>query len=179
MICTVKPLEVKCTDVCNWLWNVPERKGGSPGDSLVKNSPANAEDTGLLPGLDDPTCRGTAKLVRHDYWACALEPVSHNYWSLHALEPMLCIERSHRRDKPTLHNSQQLEKNPQSRRDPAQPKLNKCIKKERRRKWIHRRTEGWIDGKTSDQASKTLRWNLGIGRSPCFFRTSLCCWKFS
>ena len=29
----------------------------------------------------DPTCCGTAKPVRHNYWACALEPTSHNYWA--------------------------------------------------------------------------------------------------
>ena len=30
---------------------------------------------------EDPTCRGATKPVRHNYWACALEPVSCNYWS--------------------------------------------------------------------------------------------------
>ena len=40
---------------------------------------------------------------------------------------------------------------------------------------MDRWTEGWIDGKISDQASKVLWWNLGIGCSPCFFRTFLCC----
>ena len=33
---------------------------------------------------EDPTCRGTTKSVLHNYWACALEPMSHNYWSPHA-----------------------------------------------------------------------------------------------
>ena len=28
---------------------------------------------------EDPTCRGATKPVRHNYWACALEPASHNY----------------------------------------------------------------------------------------------------
>ena len=28
---------------------------------------------------EDPTCRGAAKPERHNYWACALEPASHNY----------------------------------------------------------------------------------------------------
>ena len=28
---------------------------------------------------EDPTCRGTAKPVCHNYRACTLEPVSHNY----------------------------------------------------------------------------------------------------
>ena len=30
---------------------------------------------------EDPTWHGATKLVRHNYWACALEPVSHNYWA--------------------------------------------------------------------------------------------------
>ena len=30
---------------------------------------------------EDPTCHGATKLVHHNYWACALEPTSHNYWS--------------------------------------------------------------------------------------------------
>ena len=28
---------------------------------------------------EDPTCRGATKPMRHNYWACALEPASHNY----------------------------------------------------------------------------------------------------
>ena len=28
---------------------------------------------------EDPTCRGAAGPVHHNYWACALEPVGHNY----------------------------------------------------------------------------------------------------
>ena len=28
---------------------------------------------------EDPTCHGATKPVRHNYWACALEPASHNY----------------------------------------------------------------------------------------------------
>ena len=30
---------------------------------------------------EDPTCRGAAKPMHHNYWGCTLEPVSHNYWS--------------------------------------------------------------------------------------------------
>ena len=30
---------------------------------------------------EDPTCCGTTKPVRHNYWAWALEPASHNYWA--------------------------------------------------------------------------------------------------
>ena len=39
-----------------------------------------------LPALvgEDPTCRIATKPMRHKYWACVLEPASHNYWSLQA-----------------------------------------------------------------------------------------------
>ena len=30
---------------------------------------------------EDPTCRGATKPVWHKYWAWALEPTCHNYWS--------------------------------------------------------------------------------------------------
>ena len=30
---------------------------------------------------EDPTCCGATKPVRHNYWACAVETASHNYWS--------------------------------------------------------------------------------------------------
>ena len=36
---------------------------------------------------EDPTCHGATKPVRHNYWACTLEP-------------MLCNKRSHRSEKP-------------------------------------------------------------------------------
>ena len=29
----------------------------------------------------DPTCHGATNSVRHNYWACTLDPASHNYWS--------------------------------------------------------------------------------------------------
>ena len=40
---------------------------------------------------EDPTCCGATKRVRHNYWACALEPGSHNYW---AREPQLLSLRA-------------------------------------------------------------------------------------
>ena len=30
---------------------------------------------------EDPTCRGANKNMRHNYWACALEPACHSYWA--------------------------------------------------------------------------------------------------
>ena len=50
---------------------------------------------------EDPTCHGATKPVRHNCWACALEPASHSYWTREPqllkpmrLEPVLCNKRS-------------------------------------------------------------------------------------
>ena len=60
---------------------------------------------------EDPTSRGATKPVRHNYWACALEPASHKYLACvppllkpRRLEPMLHNNRSHRDEKPAHHN---------------------------------------------------------------------------
>ena len=62
---------------------------------------------------EDPTCHRATKLMRHNYWACALEPKSHNYWACMPqllkptrLEPVLCNKRSHRSEKPTHSNEE-------------------------------------------------------------------------
>ena len=49
--------------------------GGFPGDSVVKNLPANAGDTGSIPGPGKSHMpQGNLSLcVCHNYWACALE----------------------------------------------------------------------------------------------------------
>ena len=62
---------------------------------------------------EDPTCRGATKPVRCNYWACALEPTSHNYGA-HVLqllkpthlEPVLCNERGHHSENPTHHSEE-------------------------------------------------------------------------
>ena len=85
----------------------------------------------------DPTCLRAAKLMRHSYWACALEPRSHSYWA-HALQLLkpecsracaLQQETPPQRESwaPQLESSPhspQLEKSPCSNEDPAQPKIN-------------------------------------------------------
>ena len=84
-----------------------------PGGTVVKNPPTSAGDAGLILVQEDPTCHGTTKPVRHNCWACALEPTSHNYWA-HApqllkpahLEPMLHNKRSHCNEKAT-HRSEE------------------------------------------------------------------------
>ena len=62
---------------------------------------------------EDPTCRGATKPVCYNYWACALEPASHNCWTCMpqllkpaCLEPMLRNKRSHRNEKPAYCNEE-------------------------------------------------------------------------
>ena len=62
---------------------------------------------------EDPACCGAAKAVRHNYWACTLEPASPNYWArveqllkpVH-LEPVLCNRRGHHNEKPVYRNEE-------------------------------------------------------------------------
>ena len=63
---------------------------------------------------EDPTGRGATKPVRHNYWACTLEPVSHSCWARAPpllkpthLESVLCNKRSHRNEKPPHCNEEQ------------------------------------------------------------------------
>ena len=84
---------------------------------------------GRTPVWGDPTCHGTTKLMCHNYWACALEPMSHSCWAPvpqllkpACLEPMLCNKRSHHNEKPAHCN-----------KDLMQPKINTFIKKKKRK----------------------------------------------
>ena len=75
--------------------------------------------------------------MRHSYWACALEPASHNYWAWvpqllkpMRLEPELHNERGHRNEKPTHRNensphSPQLEKARAQQQRPNTAQINK------------------------------------------------------
>ena len=65
---------------------------GFHSGSGVKNSPANAGDTGSIPGA------GRSQMPWGN-WAGAPQLVS-----LHTLEPMLCNERSHHNKKPSHNN---------------------------------------------------------------------------
>ena len=62
---------------------------------------------------EDTTRRGATKPIRHNYWACALESVSYNYWAHEpqllkptCLEPVLHNKRSHRNEKPVHRNEE-------------------------------------------------------------------------
>ena len=104
-----------------------------------KNPPANAGDMGSVCGWEDPTCHGVTKPVHHNYWACVLESRSCNCWA--HVSQLLKPER-HRACAPQSPLQWeafklQLEKNPHSNKDPAQPKINKIIKK--KNTWIEYR----------------------------------------
>ena len=86
---------------------------------------------------EDFTWLRTTQPVCHNYWACTLEPKNYNYWSLWALEPCCATweataMRSPHRAMKSSPCSPQLEKSPEQQ-DPAQPKINKCIK------WNHKK----------------------------------------
>ena len=83
---------------------------GFPDGPVVENPPANAEHMSSIPGL--------GRSHKHR----AAEPLCCNYWSLCALESMLCYDRSHCNEKPTCHNWRE---SAHSNEDPIQSKINK------------------------------------------------------
>ena len=102
------------------LWSFKSHPGDFPGGAMVKNPPANAGDGVRALVREHPTCCRETKPVCHNYGACALEPMSHNYWAREPqllkpvrLEPVLRNRRSHRNEKPAMKSSPrspQLEK---------------------------------------------------------------------
>ena len=103
---------------------------GFPGGAVVKNPPANAEDTGSSPGP------GRSHVLRSNS-ACAPQLLSlrsraHEPQLLKpvCLEPVLCNKRSHRNEKPAHSNKEQpplaatRESPMHSNEAPMQPKIN-------------------------------------------------------
>ena len=110
---------------------------GFLGSSVVKNLPANAGDTGSIPGQGDPTCGAATKPMCHQYRASALEPGGCNHWT-HVLQPLKPVQARARASKqekplqwevrtPQLESSPRLpkllKKSPNKNKDPAQPKI--------------------------------------------------------
>ena len=110
--------------------NVTEKQKPLSGAFLVRNHLPMQEIQVRSLVWEDPTCCRATKPMRHNILASR----SHNYWSPHALGPMVYNKRSHCNLKPSHHNwrvapiSLQLEKSPWSNHDPAQPKIAKLIK---------------------------------------------------
>ena len=83
---------------------------------------------------EDPTCHGATKPVCHNYWACALEPVSPNYWSQCSTIREATTMRSTHTATKSSPRSLQLQKATCSNEDPMQPKINWLIKKKEKKK---------------------------------------------
>ena len=68
---------------------------------------------------EDPTCRGATKPVRCNYWACTLQPASHNYWAHvpQLLKPTRLEPRALQQEKPMQWEA----RTPQWRVAPAHP----------------------------------------------------------
>ena len=97
---------------------------GLPCGSVVKDLPSNVGNMGSIPDGEDPTCFGSTKPVRHNFWGCALKPGSCNYWSSHALEPVLSNKKRARtaaREQSPLSTTRGSQS---SNKDLAQPKIN-------------------------------------------------------
>ena len=57
---------------------------------VVKNSPSNTGDTGLISGAGRSHWQEATKSLLHNYSACALEPRSCNYWT-HPQTTKACV----------------------------------------------------------------------------------------
>ena len=73
------------------IWTYKYSPRNFPGGAVVKNPPANAGTRVWALVQEDSTCRGAAKPMHHNNWACTLELV-------------LCNKRSHRNEKPAHRN---------------------------------------------------------------------------
>ena len=88
---------------------------GFPADLVVKNLPANAADTSLIPVREDPTCHGATKPMSHNCGAHVLQLLKPT-----DLVPIHCKEKpAHHHKRKHVHNNE----------DPAQPEINKYSKK--------------------------------------------------
>ena len=79
---------------------------GFPGGPVVKNRFAMQRTLVQSLAQEDPTCLRAIKPRRGNYWVCALESRSCNYWSPCALQSVLCNKRRLQWEAhvPALHN---------------------------------------------------------------------------
>ena len=95
-----------------------------PSDAVDKNLPASSGDRDLIPGPEHSTCHRATKPMCHNCWVWALEPKCHNYRSLGTWSP--CSTREVTAMRSLLATARE---NLCSSEDPAQIKLNFCLKK--------------------------------------------------
>ena len=65
-----------------WILSPPAL--GFPSGSVLKKKKIHLpmQETGVRFLIwEEPTRHGATKLMSHNYWACTLEPRSHNYWT--------------------------------------------------------------------------------------------------
>ena len=114
-------------------WSYNTKCSGAPWWLSSKESTCQCRRQVQTLIQEDPTCPGTAK--HHNYWACALEPRSRNYWthgqnycSPNAMEPLIHDQRHHCNERLQTAKSgphlPQLKKGPHGNRDPARQKIN-------------------------------------------------------
>ena len=78
---------------------------------------------------ENPTCCGATKPVRHNSWACTLEPASHNYWA-RVPKPLKSVHL-----EPVLHNREATAmRSPCTamKSRPCSPQLEKACAQQRR-----------------------------------------------
>ena len=79
---------------------------------------------------EDPTCCGTTKPVRHNYWACALKPTSHNYWA--HVPQLLKPTRSRARAPQQRETTAMRSLRTATKHSPRSPQLEKARAQQRR-----------------------------------------------
>ena len=88
-----------------------QRKLGLPWWLTGKVSTCQCRRHGFNPwSRMTPHAMGQPRLVNHNYWACALEPASYNYWNPYALQPMLFKTEAPARQQKVAPYSLKLEK---------------------------------------------------------------------
>ena len=116
----------------------PKTEAGFPGGSVLKSLPANAGDMGSIPApgrFRMPRSNEACVPRRLSLGSRACEPGlrSPRATTTEAQEPVLCKEKpleweAHVPQLESSPHSLQLVKNPPSKKDPAQPKMNRKIR---------------------------------------------------
>ena len=101
-------------------------QGGFPGGSMVESLPASAGDSGSTSDMGRSHMSQSTWVLAYNYWVCALEPRSHNYWThvLQLLKPVCPTAPGLQQEKPPQWEGHfpQLEQSLHSNEDQESPK---------------------------------------------------------
>ena len=101
---------------------------GFPGGSVQRIHLTTQETQVWFLVQENPTCHEATKPMHYNYWACALEPGSHNYWNPHTLDFVL-HKRNHRHEKLVHCNELELaQTHVHWVNDAMQPSHSLCLK---------------------------------------------------